>query len=294
MRNLHHLKYLHTLQRIVPILIGSGIYAFSLHYFVIPNELMEGGVTGLSLLLFYVTGVPPSITTLLINFPLFLMGWKSLGRPAMVYSIIGTMGLSVSLWMMETWITVGSLHPFQSEEDMLLAALYAGVTIGGGLGIVFRFGGTTGGADIIAKLVHKWRGWRIGKTLLVIDAIVITSSLLYISLEKVLYTLVVAFIASNVIDFIQDGAYAAKAFMIISERPEEICTSIETQLQRGVTLLQAKGGHTYKDRKVVYCVVNKQEARKLKLMIKTIDPHSFVVINDVHDVLGEGFHPQKP
>lgn len=282
----------HAAVRILPILLGTGVYAFGLHYFVIPNRLMEGGVTGVALLLNYALALPPSLTTLALNIPLFVIGWRVFGGPAMAYTVIGTLSLSLCLWLMEQAIRFGWIRPFHSEGDLLLAALYAGVTLGAGLGLVFRFGGTTGGSDILARLIHKFRGWSMGQIILAIDAIVLTASLLYISKERVLYTLVTVFIASRVIDFIQEGAYAAKAFLIISAEGARMARRIAIELDRGVTLFEAKGAYSGEGKHVVYCVISRQEVRKLKALVRKLDPGAFTVISDVHDVLGEGFRSE--
>ena len=282
-------KMLQQLRLIIPILIGTAIYAFGLHYFVIPNQLMEGGVTGIAVLLNYAAHIPLSISTLALNIPLFFLGWKALGRGQMMYTLIGIVSLSVFLALIEQMIEIKWLVPFQGSHDYMLVALYAGVSLGTGLGIVFRFGGTTGGVDIIARIIARSKGISIGQIILSLDAVIIGISLFYITIEKVLYTLVTVFIASKLIDFIQDGAYAAKAFSIISEHGEAISKNITIELERGVTLIPAKGAFSGQQKEVVYCVVQRQEIRRLKTIVRNTDPKAFIVINEVHDVLGEGF-----
>lgn len=282
-------KMLHQLRMIIPIMIGTAIYAFGLHYFVIPNQLMEGGVTGIAVLLNYAAGFPLSVSTLVLNIPLFFIGWKALGRGQMMYTLIGVISLSCFLALMEQLINRRWIVPFHSTNDYMLVALYAGVSLGIGLGIVFRFGGTTGGVDIIARIVSRSKGMSMGQIILSFDAVIIGISLFYITIEKVLYTLVTVFIASKLIDFIQDGAYAAKAFSIVSEHGEAISQKITIELDRGVTLIPAKGAFSGQQKEVVYCVVQRQEIHRLKTIIRNIDPRAFIVINEVHDVLGEGF-----
>ncbi|MFC4103699.1 YitT family protein [Paenibacillus xanthanilyticus] len=281
---------LSALLRQVPLItLGTAIYAFGLQYFIIPNQLMEGGVTGIGVLLNYALGLPLSISTLLLNIPLFIIGWKVLGKSQMGLSIYGTVSLSFFLWLIEKGVEAEWIEPFQTSHDYILAALYAGVTTGAGLGIVFRFGGTTGGADIIARIASKTRGWSMGQIILTLDAFIIGASLLYISKEKVLYTLVIVFIAARVIDFIQEGAYAAKAFQVFTDHGPEISALITKEMERGVTLFDAKGAYSGQQKQVVYCVIARHEIRRLKTIIRSIDPRAFVVISDVHDVLGEGF-----
>lgn len=271
------------------LLAGTALYAFGLQYFIIPNLLMEGGVTGIAVLLNYALNLPVWLTSLLINLPLFFLGWRQLGKHAMIYTFAGTLLLSLFLWVAEFLVDRGWLTPFQSEQDFILVVLYAGVTLGIGLGLVFRAGGTTGGVDIVARILHRSRGWSMGQIILTLDVIILGISLMIIPKEKVLYTLVSVFIASKIIDFIQEGAYAAKAFTILCHTPEVLARTITKELDRGVTLMPAIGGYSGDDKKVIYCVVSRFEIGKLKSLVRQHDRRAFIVINDVHDVLGEGF-----
>ncbi|WP_027084927.1 YitT family protein [Cohnella panacarvi] len=274
------------------IVAGTAIYAFGLQYFIIPNMLMEGGVTGVAVLLNYAADLPVYLTSLLINLPLFLLGWRQLGKSAMIYTFAGTLLLSAFLWVAEKLVEEGGMTPFRSQQDFILVVLYAGVTLGAGLGLVFRGGGTTGGVDIVARILHRMRGWSMGQIILSLDVLILGISLLFIPKEKVLYTLVSVFIASKVIDFIQEGAYAAKAFTILCHEPEKLAAEITRELDRGVTLMPAVGGFSKEPKTIVYCVVSRFEIRKLKSLVRLHDKRAFIVINDVHDVLGEGFREE--
>ncbi|WP_438351241.1 YitT family protein [Paenibacillus sp. FA6] len=282
------------LKMAVPIIMGTAIYAFGLLYFIIPNQLMEGGVTGITILLHYAFQIPPSLSTLILNVPLFILGWIILGKKQMLYTGIGIVSLTFFLWFFEKIIEIGLISPFVTQYDYILVSLYAGVTLGGGLGIVFRFGGTTGGSDIIARICSRKFGWSMGQVILALDVIIIGASLFFIPIEKILYTFVAVYIASRVIDFIQEGAYAAKAFTIISDHAPEIADLITKEMDRGVTLIPAIGAYSKQAKYMVYCVVSRQEIRRLSLIIKSIDPRAFIIINDVHDVHGEGFREDHP
>ncbi|WP_372634384.1 YitT family protein [Cohnella sp.] len=279
----------HTLNTWGLLIAGTALYAFGLQFFIIPNLLMEGGVTGVAVLLNYALNWPVSITSLVINLPLFALGWRQLGKGAMVYTFAGTVLLSVFLWVMERLVEWGWLVPFRSEHDFILVVLYAGVTLGMGLGLVFRAGGTTGGVDIVARILHRMRGWSMGQIILSLDVIILGVSLLFIPKEKVLYTIVSVFIASRIIDYIQEGAYAAKAFTILSSDPEQLAQRITRVLDRGVTLMPAVGAFSGENKTVIYCVVGRFEIGKLKSLVRQHDRRAFIVISDVHDVLGEGF-----
>lgn len=272
-------------KNIIFIILGSAIFAFGLVHFNMQNNLAEGGFTGITLLLYFLFDIDPSISNLLLNVPIFFLGWKLLGRHTFFYTIIGTVGLSLFLWVFQIYQIDIPLN-----NDLTLAALFAGVFIGAGLGIIFRYGGTTGGVDIIARLVHKYIGWSMGKTMFLFDACVIILSLIfYLSYREAMYTLVAVFVGARVIDFMQEGAYAAKGATIISDQYEQIANRILKEMDRGVTILKGKGSFTNQDRNVLYCVVGKNEIVRLKQVITSVDPHAFVAVSDVHDVLGEGF-----
>ena len=273
------------LKNILFILAGSAIMAFGLVHFNMQNQLAEGGFTGITLLIYNLTGLSPSISNILLNLPLFLIGYKLLGKKTFIYTIIGTVGLSIFIAIFEKY----QLH-IPLKDDLMLAALFAGVFIGVGLGIIFRYGGTTGGVDIIARLVFKYKGYSMGKTMFIFDFCVITLSLAtYLNYKEAMYTLVLVFIGSRVIDFIQEGAYAARGAFIISESNQEIAKKINEEMERGVTILKGYGSFSKLEKEVIYCVVGKNEIVRLKNLITSVDPHAFVTVSVVHDVLGEGF-----
>ncbi|MDT9024645.1 MULTISPECIES: YitT family protein [Rossellomorea] len=272
-------------KNILFILLGSAIFAFGLVHFNIQNKLAEGGFTGITLILYFLFDIDPSYSNLALNIPLFFLGWKLLGKKAFYYTVLGTVSLSVFLWIFQRYQMTINL-----EGDLFLAALFAGVFIGVGLGIIFRYGGTTGGVDIIARLAHKYIGWSMGKTMFMFDAVVIGVSLItYLEYREAMYTLVAVFVAARVIDFMQEGAYSARGAMIISDSHEEIASVINEKMDRGVTVLRGHGSFTKQNREVLYCVVGKNEIVRLKNIITSVDPHAFVSVTVVHDVLGEGF-----
>jgi len=275
------------LKNIFFIVLGSAIFSFGIVHFNMQNNLAEGGFTGITLLLYARFNWDPSITNLILNIPLFFIGWKLLGRNVLIYTIIGTISVSVFFWFFQ--LPQIELH-IPLKEDLTLAALFAGTFIGIGLGIIFRFGGTTGGVDIIARLVNKYFHWSIGKTMFLFDACVITLSLLtYLTYREAMYTLVAVFVGTRLIDFMQEGAYAARGAIIISDKNPEIADKILKDMERGVTVLKGHGSFTKQDKEVLYCVVAKTEIVRLKSIITSVDPHAFVSVTVVHDVLGEGF-----
>lgn len=268
-------------RNILLIILGSAIMGFGINYFNIANRLSEGGVTGITLLLKYIFNWDPGLSNFIINIPLLIIGWKVFGKSSLLYTVIGT--LAVSLFF-------SLFAPFHYQmKDTLLAALYAGVTVGVGLGIVFFAGGTTGGVDILARLFHKYKGWSMGRTMFAFDIVVIALSLMYLNLDRAMYTLVAVFVSARVIDFVQEGTYSGKAVMIISDHNREIAGKIIHEMGRGATLLQATGGYTNIERQVLYCVIARNEIMRIKSLIHQTDPHAFMIINEVHEVFGEGF-----
>ncbi|WP_164668775.1 YitT family protein [Virgibacillus doumboii] len=273
------------IKNIIFILLGSAIFSFGIVHFNMQNNLGEGGFTGITLLFYFLWEWDPAITNIILNVPVFFIGWKFLGRNTFLYTIIGTVAVSIFLYVFQ-------INPFPTylQSDMTLAALFAGVFIGVGLGIIFRYGGTTGGVDIIARLVHKYVGWSMGKTMFLFDFIVITTSVItFLEWVEGMYTLVAVYIGARVIDFIQEGAYSARGATIISGHSDVIAEKIIKDMDRGVTVLNGKGSFTGEKRDVLYCIVGRNEIVRLKNLINAIDPHAFVAVSSVHDVVGEGF-----
>ncbi|WP_313890975.1 YitT family protein [Psychrobacillus sp.] len=273
------------LKNIIFIIIGAAIFSFGFIHFNIQNALGEGGFSGITLILYFVFHWDVALMNLLLNIPMFFIGWKLLGRKVFWYTVIGTVSVSLFLKVFQVYeIQIGL------NDDLFLASLFAGVFIGTGLGIIFRFGGTTGGVDIIARLVQKYFGWTMGKTMFMFDAVVILLSwLTFLDIRSMMYTLVAVFVGARVIDFVQEGAYAARGAFIISEHQDAIANRVATEMERGVTVLRGYGHYTKKDREILYCVIAKNEIIRLKTIITAVDPHAFVTVTEMNDVMGEGF-----
>ena len=272
-------------KNIIMIIFGAAIYSFGFVHFNMQNELGEGGFSGITLVLYFVFNWDVALMNLLLNIPMFILGWKLLGRKMFYYTIIGTISVSV-------FLKIFDIYEFQLglEDDLFLVSLFAGVFVGIGLGIIFKYGGTTGGVDIIARLVFKYKGWSMGKTMFIFDAFVILLSwLTFLNERSMMYTLVAVYVGARVIDFVQEGAYSARGAFIISDKQNEIADLITNKLSRGVTILNGHGHFTKSSREVIYCVVAKNQISALKSVINSVDPHAFVSITEVKDVMGEGF-----
>lgn len=269
---------------ILMITIGTAFYAFGFVNFNMENHLAEGGVSGVTLLLHSLWGLNPSYTSLLINIPIIYMGAKYFGKKALLLTIYGTIILSVFIEIFQRldWhINVG--------QDLLIAALLAGIFAGLGLGLVFRYGGTTGGSDVIARIMEHKTGNQVGQSLLILDIFVLLASLSYIDLRHMMYTVIMAFVVSQIIDLVQSGGYAVRGMIIMTKKPEEVAATILHEIGRGATYLKAQGAYSRSDMNVLYVVLNPQEINYIKGVLSQIDSNAFISVINVHEVIGEGF-----
>lgn len=282
-------KLLVKIWDLIVIGIGSSCYSFGIVFFNMNNHLADGGVTGVTLILKALFNINPAYSTILVNIPLLLIGIRFLSHKDMLYTLYGTSVLSVSLWLWQKLpLTINIQH------DLLLSAIIAGLIGGFGVGLVFRMGGTTGGIDIIARLFERFKGIPMGQSLLVIDVLVLLSSLVYLDVRQMAYTIIYVFIFSQVVNYTQQGAYTARGILIISSKPNEIANNIMAQLSRGVTYLDAQGGYSHEPKQVIYCVVAPNELHDLKSIVSDIDEQAFMSIIDVNEAIGEGFTYKRP
>lgn len=264
---------------------GVALTALGLDLFLIPNKIAAGGVSGLATVLHYLIHVPVGLAMLVLNVPLFLMGIYRLGLKFGFRSLYGTISLS---------FLVDALAPYVPAltRDPLLASVFGGVFTGLGLGLVFRFRGTTGGTDLAAAVLRTYTGANVGQLLFMVDAIVVLAAgLAFNSWELAMYALITIFVTAWLIDLVQEGISYAKAFFIISDKADRIAPMVLQQLNRGATALQGRGMYTGVHREVLFVVVNRAEVTRLKDLVYQEDPRAFVIMADAHEVLGEGFKP---
>ncbi|MGM8365882.1 YitT family protein [Virgibacillus sp. W0181] len=269
-------------KKMILITIGSFIFAIGINYFAIPNGLAEGGMIGITIILYYLFGWSPGIINFILNAILVAIGFKLLQRSEMVYTISVIILSSFFIWLTEGWGAPLS-------TDSLLAPLYAGLLIGIGLGVIFRTGSTSGGTTIIALILKKKFGWSMSQGVLLMDVLVIAGGSFVIGLEKTLLTLISVYVTSKVIDYLVDGLNVRKAVTIISEDADEVLASINKYFKRGVTVFPAEGGYTKLDKKVLYAVVDRQEMVRLQRLVEKVDENAFVAIHDIKSAFGGGF-----
>ncbi|ADO54787.1 YitT family protein [Paenibacillus polymyxa] len=266
---------------IVFIILGAFFFALAVNLYVIPNEFGEGGVTGVTIILYYLFQWSPSIVNLVINGLLLIVGYKFLDKRTTLYTIIAVAFNSLFLHLTVNW-RIDSHEP-------TINAVFAGVLVGVGIGLIVRVGGTTAGTVILARIANKYLDWNISYALLFFDLIVAFSSYFIIGPEKLMLTIVILYVGTKVMDFMIEGLNPKKAVMIISEHQDKIAEMVITQMDRGVTVLSGHGYYTKNPKEVLYIVISKQEVSALKKIVKAIDTAAFITIHDVRDVFGEGF-----
>ena len=271
------------------ILIGLSLYAFGWTGFLLPNEITTGGVTGISAVIYFATKIPVGIPYFCLNAIILLSSIKILGFKFGIKTIINVLILTLLLSLFQSIIK----EPLVKGE-IFMNCILGGVLCGAGLGLVFNFKGSTGGTDVIALVINKYRNISVGKGLLICDLLIISSSyFIFHSVEKIVYGLVVMGVVSYAVDLVLNGARQSVQFFIFSEKYDEIASTIIQQANRGCTLLDGTGYYSKKPVKVVVVMAKKNESVTIFRIVKNIDPNAFVSQSSVQGVYGEGFEQIK-
>ncbi|MBQ8830731.1 MAG: YitT family protein [Oscillospiraceae bacterium] len=272
------------IKNLILMFIGSLVYAAGFQYILLPNSVPTGGIGGISMIINKFTGFPIGTLIIILNIPLFILAWKKLGFKFMVSSVMGTILSSVCIDLL-------SLFPHTLTQDPFLTSIFGGVIYGAGLGIIYRGGATTGGSDIIAKLIRvRYPFMNFGTAMLILDIIIISLyAVIFDKMESAMYALITMFLSSKVIDLVLYGADVAKLCIIISDHGDEVRDFIFQSLDRGVTFLHGSGGYSEKDKKIVMCAIRPQQIVELRASIKCIAPDAFIIITDSREVFGDGF-----
>lgn len=284
-RRIHKYFTLQWLKHFVGIVIGSTIVSVSLNALIIPNQIADGGVTGIAIILHYLFGWSVSWSVLLLNLPLFILGLRLVGRDFLIFSIIGVSVLSATLSI--------TTHLPVLTHDTLLAAISGGVLTGIGMGIIFRSRGSLGGTDILAVLFARTTPLSVGQILLGIDAVIFLGVAIMFQPEMAMYAMIYMFIATRVVDLVQEGLSHSKTVMVVTNSPQKVADEIMAKLERGVTLFQAIGAFSGEAKQVVYCVINRTELSQIKEIVREQDPQAFLAISETPEVVGEGFSTWK-
>lgn len=276
------------LKEYLMITIGTALIAFSVASIYDPSGFVTGGFSGLAIIVKQLTeefipgGVPLAITNLLLNIPVFLIAIYLKGWHYIVKTLFGTIMLSF-------WLGVLPVVPI-AEGDFLLTALYGGIVMGVGIGLVFLSQATTGGTDLIAAIIqHFWRHYSIADIMQIIDAFIVLAGAYLFGIQMALYAVISIYLVSKVSDGIIEGLKFSKAAFIITKKPNELSQILMEELSRGVTGLSAKGMYSGEKKNMLFCVVSRKEIVRLKELTLNLDPDAFVIVTDVREVLGEGF-----
>jgi len=279
MNQIHDVR--ESIMEYVYVVVGAAIIAIGFNVFLLPNQVASGGVSGISTILHGLFGWNPGFVQYAFNIPLFIAGVLLLGKKFGIKSFIGTVTLPLIVLLTNSW------EPW--TDNPLLGALFGGIVVGLGIGLVFKGNASTGGTDLLAQIITKYTGISLGTSVLLIDGIIAISAAIVFDLEKGLYALIGLYVTTKTIDIIQLGFSQSKMVYIITIKQDEVRDAIYAEIERGVTKLPAIGGYTGEARPVLMVVVYQTEFTKLKQLIKSVDPSAFVIVSNAYEVLGEGF-----
>ncbi|MBR0138589.1 MAG: YitT family protein [Erysipelotrichaceae bacterium] len=268
---------------VIMIIIGGSLLAFSVAYFVIPNDILSGGVAGIAVIINQLFGINETITINVFMVICFILGYIFLGKEFALKTVLGSASYTITYDIM-------SQFPLKIDVSPLLACIFGGVIAGAGIGLVFAHNGSTGGVDIPQLIISKLTGINLATVVFMIDGAAALAGFLVFGVEEVMLGMIYIYASSAAIDRVVVPQYGeAVAVYIISDKVEELCNYIHIDLYRGTTLLTAAGGYTGNDRKVILTVVSKQEYVKLNNYIEKIDPSAFVIVSEAKEIKGEGF-----
>jgi len=290
-------QHLPSIRDYLLIIIASMIEAISLRLFFVPANLASGGVSGIAQIFHFFTGWPIGLMVFIGNLPLFLLGWRFLGGPKfatrtavaiITYAFFTDLLLKIPAFVHYSQILIDDL-----QGDIFLSALYGAIVGGIGYGLVYRARGTSGGSDILARILNNWRGIPMTQSYLIVDTLVILSAGFVFGWKEALYAMIALYVSGLVAETVLEGGSTVRSVMIITSKAEEVKERVIAEMQRGITYLEGRGGYTGSARPILYCVVNRSEIAPLKAIVQEADPDAFMVIGVAHEALGEGFKPLK-
>jgi uncharacterized membrane-anchored protein YitT (DUF2179 family) len=269
------------------ITLGTLLQALAIRLFLVPGHLVNGGISGLAQIINYYTNFPIGVMIFIGNIPLLVLGWRHLGGRRFAFRTAYAV-VTVSIF---TDLLVFVLPKEGLSTDLVLNTLYGGVLSGIGYGLVYRGHGTSGGTDILVKVINNWRAIPISQSYLITDSLIMFLGGLTYSWRNALYAIIMLFISGIAAEVTTDGPNVVRTAIIITSKPEQVTRSILADMERGVTALDAVGAYTGEKRAFLYCVINRSEVSVLKSLVREADPGAFIVIGQAHEALGEGFRP---
>lgn len=273
------------LVKYIIIVLGAAIGAIGFQFFMFPNSIVSGGLTGIAQIINRLTGLPVGVLSIVMNVPLFIIAWRQFGNQFIIDSFIGTALFSV-------FIDLSSMLNIIATNDPMLGSIIGGVIKGAGLGAIYYVGATTGGVDIVARILRrKYPYINFGTFILILDAVVISAyALIFHIVESAMYSLICMFVVSKAIDLVLYGLDNSSVVYIVSHQTDVIVQEITSgNLHRGVTLLHAEGAYTHEERQVIMCVIKRPQIAEIRRLVRTIDDKAFLVVTDAKNVFGNGF-----
>lgn len=276
-----------ALQDYAFILLGSLVQAISMRLFLIPAQLVSGGISGAAQIINFYTHWPIGLMVFIGNAPLFILGWRFLGgrrfalRTAAAIILFSFFTDFLTLFIPAKGIT----------QDLVLNSLYGGITLGIGLGLVYRGRGTSGGSDILARILNNRLSIPLSQSYMITDTLVVLAGGFAFNWERALYGLIVIYVSGLVAEMVSEGSSIFRTAMIITSQPDEVSRRVLNEMVRGLTILPGTGAYTGTPRPVLYCVITRPEVNQLKELVREVDPQAFMVIGIAHEALGEGFKP---
>ncbi|MED1794864.1 YitT family protein [Brevibacillus nitrificans] len=269
------------LKRIFFILIGASLVSVGLEIFLVPNQIIDGGIVGISIIASHLTGWTLGIFLFLLNLPFLIVGYRQIGKTFAISTLFGVTIMSVGTAL---------LHPVPGlTDDPLLAAVFGGIILGIGVGLVLRNGGSLDGTEIIAVLFNKKTPFSVGEIVMFFNFFILGSAGFVFGWDRAMYSLIAYYIAFKMIDLTIEGFQESKSVWIISDSYKDVGDAIVARLGRGVTYLKGEGGYTGDEKKVVFCIITRLEEAKLKMIVEEIDPSAFLAVGNIHDVRGGQF-----
>ena len=269
---------------------GVVLQALSMVLFYVPGKLAAGGVSGIAQLIGNFTGWPIGALYIILNAPLLALGWKYLGgRRFLTRTIFAVLGYSIAMDVLTPLLPRNGL-----TSDSVLNALYGGVIGGVGVGLVLRGQGTTGGTDILVRILNLWRGIPYSQTYVATDVLVVSAAGLSFGWTLALYAVVALYVGGLAAEFAAEGVRTTRTVLIITTNPQPVARRVMAELQRGVTLWQGLGLYSGQERQILFCTVSRAEVNPIKAIVHEADPQAFVVIGEAYEALGEGFKPLGP
>ncbi|HHY74973.1 MAG TPA: YitT family protein [Bacillus bacterium] len=268
-------------KRAIFLLIGAVLMALGLEIFLVPNKIMDGGITGISIVLSHLTGVKLGLFLFLLNIPFFFIGYKQIGKTFAVSTLFGIAIMSISTAFFH------SVPAF--TDDMLLATVFGGIVLGAGVGLVIRYGGSLDGTEILAIIINKKFPFSVGEIVMFFNLFIFSCGGFVFGWDRAMYSILAYFIAFKTIDIVIEGLDQSKSVWIISEKEDEIGQALLARLGRGVTYLKGEGAYTGDEKKVIFSVISRLEEAKLKAIVEEVDPSAFLAVADIAEVRGGRF-----